>query len=207
MSRYHVNPTTGNPGACHAQTKCPFGDLEADHFNTKWEAMKAFEESMADETIAKGHSQDKAIKASASSQDLRDSVRDYRNTSSTEDDRDDIRQFWAEQGVKNQFQAMLTAAAIDGHTNELARPTISSDHFTTENIHDRSDLVIGTASDIDEFRNIVPTQFSIKSEVDGSTIRLDLTSVERDREGELQYWEYTPEDAKENSPKVRIFND
>lgn len=43
MARYHINPQTGNPGLCKAQSGgCPFGEME-DHFDTKIEARNAYE--------------------------------------------------------------------------------------------------------------------------------------------------------------------
>lgn len=42
--KYHINPKTGNPGVCGAKRSCPFGDMEKEHYPTKWQAMKAFEE-------------------------------------------------------------------------------------------------------------------------------------------------------------------
>jgi hypothetical protein len=44
--------------------------------------------------------------------DLRDSVRDYRNPATSDDDRDDIRAYWGEHGINNQFQAMRRAAEL-----------------------------------------------------------------------------------------------
>lgn len=41
--KYHVNPR-GDVSECHAQQSCPFGDMEKDHYPTKWEGMKAYEE-------------------------------------------------------------------------------------------------------------------------------------------------------------------
>ncbi len=43
MSKYHVNPKTGNPGACKAQANCPFG-AEEDHFETRESARKSYEQ-------------------------------------------------------------------------------------------------------------------------------------------------------------------
>jgi len=51
MARYHINPNTGNAGVCKAKVNCPYGDLEKDHFNTKWEAMRAYEEGRLGETF------------------------------------------------------------------------------------------------------------------------------------------------------------
>lgn len=43
MARYHTNPETGNVGPCTAEKKCPFGDLQADHYDTPEAAREAFE--------------------------------------------------------------------------------------------------------------------------------------------------------------------
>lgn len=42
-ARYHFNNITGRVGKCRAKKKCPFGDMDKDHYNTKEEAAKAFE--------------------------------------------------------------------------------------------------------------------------------------------------------------------
>jgi len=53
MSKYHVNPETGNPGVCKATTgNCPFGSDDL-HFNTKWEARISYEQSQRDEILKK----------------------------------------------------------------------------------------------------------------------------------------------------------
>jgi len=44
--RFHINLTTGEPGACRAEVNCPFGDLETDHFGSMTEARKAYENLM-----------------------------------------------------------------------------------------------------------------------------------------------------------------
>lgn len=42
MTKFHINPKTGNPGACSAKVgKCPFGDLP--HYATENEARRAYE--------------------------------------------------------------------------------------------------------------------------------------------------------------------
>jgi hypothetical protein len=48
MSRYHINPQTGNPGVCHAKKSCPFGDLQSDHYDSKEEARKGYEQQQAE---------------------------------------------------------------------------------------------------------------------------------------------------------------
>ena len=46
MTRWHVNPETGDVGKCRAQTSCPFGDLDTAHYSSKAEARQAYEDSM-----------------------------------------------------------------------------------------------------------------------------------------------------------------
>ena len=43
--KYHVNPATGNAGACTATYRCPFGSLDEDHFATPEEARASYETS------------------------------------------------------------------------------------------------------------------------------------------------------------------
>lgn len=52
MAKYHVN-SNGEPGVCKAQTSCPFGSLEDDHYSSKEEAQEAYEAKMSDQTITK----------------------------------------------------------------------------------------------------------------------------------------------------------
>jgi hypothetical protein len=47
MARYHINPKTGNPGVCHAKNKCPFGDIQSDHYDSKEDARKGYEQKMS----------------------------------------------------------------------------------------------------------------------------------------------------------------
>lgn len=47
MTKFHINPTTGNANKCSATKQCPFGDLDADHYATKDEAARAYESKMA----------------------------------------------------------------------------------------------------------------------------------------------------------------
>lgn len=46
MSKFHINPETGNPGSCTAVFKCPFGDMDADHYPTPEIARVAYEIKM-----------------------------------------------------------------------------------------------------------------------------------------------------------------
>lgn len=43
MSKFHINPENGEPGPCRAMVKCPFGDLEKDHYDTADDARRAYE--------------------------------------------------------------------------------------------------------------------------------------------------------------------
>jgi hypothetical protein len=47
-----------------------------------------------------------------SAEDLRDSVRDYRNPATSTAERREIGDWWKSQGIPNQFAAMLRAADI-----------------------------------------------------------------------------------------------
>lgn len=44
MTRFHVSPKTGNPGACKATVACPFGDINMDHYNSAAAARIAYED-------------------------------------------------------------------------------------------------------------------------------------------------------------------
>lgn len=52
MSRFHINPKTGNPGLCSANISCPFGDINADHYSSKEEARTAYEKKQANGSVA-----------------------------------------------------------------------------------------------------------------------------------------------------------
>lgn len=58
MSKFHINPNTGNPGPCSAEKKCPYGDLEKDHYPTPEIARTAYEVKMKTqelEALQKNH--------------------------------------------------------------------------------------------------------------------------------------------------------
>lgn len=44
--KYHINPRTGKAVVCKAKIRCPFGDLEKDHYETRDAARRAYEERM-----------------------------------------------------------------------------------------------------------------------------------------------------------------
>lgn len=51
MARYHVNPRTGGTSVCGAKISCPFGDMETEHYGSREEAAKAFENKMKEDNI------------------------------------------------------------------------------------------------------------------------------------------------------------
>lgn len=51
MTKFHIN-SKGEPGACKARTKCPFGSIETDHFPTEVAAREAYESRMSKAEMA-----------------------------------------------------------------------------------------------------------------------------------------------------------
>lgn len=51
MPRFHINPETGNPNKCEAMVRCPFGDLDSDHFDSKDDARRAYEKGEIEGTV------------------------------------------------------------------------------------------------------------------------------------------------------------
>lgn len=51
MERFHINPETGEPGRCTAQIKCPYGDLETDHYPSPEIARLSYEIKMKAEEL------------------------------------------------------------------------------------------------------------------------------------------------------------
>jgi hypothetical protein len=52
MPRYHINLTTGDVGACKATFKCPFGDIDKDHYDAPSDAREAYERIMEKEIVS-----------------------------------------------------------------------------------------------------------------------------------------------------------
>lgn len=48
---YHINPQTGEPGFCRATLKCPFGDIQKEHYPTIEAARVAYEISQGNEVL------------------------------------------------------------------------------------------------------------------------------------------------------------
>lgn len=61
MSRYHINPENGNPGRCKALVSCPFGDMELDHYSSRAEAQKAYEQAMEAAALGQSHKRDSTL--------------------------------------------------------------------------------------------------------------------------------------------------
>lgn len=49
MTKFHINPETGEPGTCTAQIQCKYGSVE--HYATALEARVGFEEKMKNEGV------------------------------------------------------------------------------------------------------------------------------------------------------------
>lgn len=58
MARYHVNRTTGRVGPCRARKACPFGDMVEEHYPTREEAQKIYEQLMASQELTPPLQQD-----------------------------------------------------------------------------------------------------------------------------------------------------
>ena len=59
-TKYHLTPK-GEAAPCRAQTKCPFGDLEKEHYPTAEEAQAAFERQMESKGWAKVSKKDQHL--------------------------------------------------------------------------------------------------------------------------------------------------
>jgi len=44
MARFHINPATGEASVCKATIKCPFGDMQHDHYDSAESARTAYEQ-------------------------------------------------------------------------------------------------------------------------------------------------------------------
>lgn len=42
MPKYHISPA-GEPGVCNARKRCPYGDMEQDHYESPQEARRSYE--------------------------------------------------------------------------------------------------------------------------------------------------------------------
>ena len=50
MTKYHIN-SEGNAGKCSATFRCPFGDMENDHYASAKEARNVYEQRMENEAL------------------------------------------------------------------------------------------------------------------------------------------------------------
>jgi hypothetical protein len=96
MARFHINPATGETGACKATIKCPFGDMEHDHYDSAESARSAYEKKAEAEYTRTGSLKRPAaaaaparIFASSGSRELVGSVmgKDYSSVISNAKDR------------------------------------------------------------------------------------------------------------------------
>lgn len=69
MARFHIN-AKGNPFPCKAKVRCPFGDLTEDHYDSKEEAMAAYEEAHKGDAVPDGARKDWSAYSMETLQDL-----------------------------------------------------------------------------------------------------------------------------------------
>lgn len=147
--KYHISPSTGNPNRCYAKKQCPLGASEDEHYPTKQAARAAFEASQNQATFTPVKKASKAAAkapkapvkktaAASSPEELRESVRDYRDPATSEAERENIRAYWERQGVPNQFAAMLRAA--DAEKEQTEQPPTDGEDETVDPDDDFSDI-------------------------------------------------------------------
>ena len=117
MARYHVSED-GNPRVCTAQSPesctargmdgdaAPHGDF-ADSKEARRFAEEVLEKGIGSDGLS-GASRDKRT-LEERADDLRESVKDFRNPATSPSEIEEIRKFWAANGVSNQFMAAAEA--------------------------------------------------------------------------------------------------
>lgn len=74
MAKFHINPETGNPGSCSAQTgNCPFGS-DDEHYTSAEAARTAYEKQMDSESFSVVRDRDKVRAMKAIAQELIDTT-------------------------------------------------------------------------------------------------------------------------------------
>lgn len=61
MTKFHINPETGEPGRCVALIKCKYGQSEDAHFESKFAAREHYEEMMKDKNHPSGWLYEKGL--------------------------------------------------------------------------------------------------------------------------------------------------
>lgn len=120
MARYHVSED-GNPRVCTAQSPdsctargvdgnaAPHGDF-ADPQEARRFAEEVLEKSIESDGLSSASRDNRSLEERAD--DLRESVKDFRNPSTPHSQIEEIRQFWAANGVANQFAASAEAVRL-----------------------------------------------------------------------------------------------
>lgn len=110
MAKYHVNPDTGEVGACRARVRCPFGDLEEDHYPSREDATKAYEQKMADKTFQILTKDAEPFPYTV--EGLRETAETWRDQDTSDEERERIESWWKAHDINNVFHALTTATAI-----------------------------------------------------------------------------------------------
>lgn len=111
VAKYHINPDTGEVGACRARTRCPFGDLEEDHYASRADATRAYEKAMTEQTFQTLTKDAEPFPYTP--QGLRETAEVWRSESTSEEDRERIVAWWKSRDINNAFHALSVAKGIE----------------------------------------------------------------------------------------------
>lgn len=137
MARYHVSED-GNPRVCTAQSPesctargvdgnaAPHGDF-ADPQEARRFAEEVLEKSIGGDGLSSASRDNRTLEEKAD--DLRESVKDFRNPATSPAEIEEIRKFWAANGVSNQFMASAEAHRL---SKEAAGRVADRSAFSTD---------------------------------------------------------------------------
>lgn len=158
MSKFHVNPNTGNTGTCKAKRSCPFGDLEKDHYDSKAEARAAYEKKMEKSfsTLKLPPNHEDRFGFSAKEVDKVSQRIKNAGFSLTQDDEDSLRdsmgivysrgyQYGQDMALNDQADGELNSAAIADET--LARMNVDKNKLDKEARSQLQSVIINAFTD------------------------------------------------------------
>lgn len=137
MARYHVSED-GNPRVCTAQSPesctargadgnaAPHGDF-ADPQEARRFAEEVLEKSIGGAALSSASRDNRTLEERA--HDLRESVKDFRSPATSPAEIEEIRRFWAANGVSNQFAASAEAHRL---SKEAAGTVADRSAFSTD---------------------------------------------------------------------------
>lgn len=137
MPRYHVSED-GNPRVCTAQSResCTARGMDGDAAPHGYFANSKEARRFAEEVLEKAIGSDGLSSASRADRnleeradDLRESVKDFRNPATSPSEIEEIRKFWAANGVSNQFMANAEAHRL---SKEAAGTVADRTAFSTD---------------------------------------------------------------------------